>query len=318
MSFYGADRVLAEYCDVNDPPPIDYFSWQHGWCTEDRQSVDPLLLVMEPVIDFSKTFLVARPDEAEYLRLHGLTARAIGLPFLYARPLPAVRIPNSLLVMPAHSLEYTRHNWKFDEYVDQIAAISSSFDQVVACIHPSCVRKNYWLPQLERIGIPWVSGAETYDGNGIQRIKTLLHQFEFVTTNILGSHIVYAAASGARVSIFGDFAEYRHEDFAGCEYYNLNPHLLEPVLRIHSEAYVRDRYRDLFCEPQNAPDKTDWALGQMGASNRLTPREIRRLFGWDSLTRLKTQTKAISRHFARIPERWVKQIVARSRLKMDR
>lgn len=311
-AFYGADEVLKSYCGQPNETVPDNFSWQHGWCCRQRQNIDPVLLVKEPTIEPAKTFLVARTDEAEYLKAHGLNCEAIGLPFVYAQAAnKPPRIPNSLLVMPAHSLEYTQHRWKFEEYAQQIADVAGRFDRVVACIHPACVRKGYWLPQFERVGIECVVGAEAFDANGLVRIKTLLSQFEFMTTNMLGSHVVYAAATGARVSIYGDYAEYRKADFAQTEFYQLHPHILQPVLKLHSRDYVQATYPDFFCEPYEAKRRQQWASEEIGKANRRSPAELRRLLGWDRISLAHRRLKKFSRAISIGPERLVKNLLGR-------
>lgn len=311
-SFYGADRVLRQYCNTGSEDVPDRFSWQHGWCARQRQDIDPILLIKEPVIEPSKTYLVARQDEANYLAANGLQSQAIGLPFVYAQPIFAPRIPNSLLVMPAHSLAYTQHQWKFESYVNQIVDIAGKFDRVVACIHPSCVQKGYWQPQFEEAGIECVIGADAYDANGLVRMKTLLNQFEFMTTNMLGSHVVYAAASGARISIFGEYAEYKSEDFASSEFYNLHPHVLHPILRLFSESYVRKTYPQFDCVPWKAVFATNWAAMELGVDRRRTPAEMRKLFGWDRVSVAKRRLKQFSRSFSRGPEQLVKRLLSRA------
>ncbi len=42
----------------------------------------------------------------------------------------------------------------------------------------------------------------------LRRLRRLFGRFEFVTTNGFGSHIAYAAAAGAKVSVFGPYAEF--------------------------------------------------------------------------------------------------------------
>ena len=313
VSFYGAERVLNRYCRRTSEVVPGNFSWQHGWCCQQRQEIDPVLLVKEPVIEPSKTYLVARQDEADYLAANGLRSQAIGLPFVYAEPLRAKRIPNSLLIMPAHSLQYTEHQWKFEAYANQIAKIAGDFDRVVACVHPACTSKGYWRPQFEAVGIECVEGADAFDLNGLVRIKTLLSQFEFVTTNMLGSHVVYAAATGARVSIFGEYAEYQLDDFASSEFYNLHPHVLEPILHLHSEAYVKRTYPQFVCQPREGIANRNWAAIEIGVNNQRSPAELSKLFGWDRASIVKRRLKQWTRAVSRGPEQIVKRVMKRGK-----
>ena len=116
---------------------------------------------------------------------------------------------------------------------------------------------------------------------------------------------------GARVSIFGDYAEYKAEDFASSEYYNLHPHVLQPILRLYSELYARKTYPQFDCEPWEAVSATNWAAMELGLDKRRSPAEIRQLFGWDSVSIAKRRFKQLSRSLSRGPEKMVKRLLSR-------
>ena len=204
---------------------------------------------------------------------------------------------------------HSQHQWKFDEYAQQIAKIAHKFDRVVVCVHSACARKGYWLPQFQDLGIECIGGADVFDVNGLLRIKTLFSQFEYMTTNTLGSHVAYAAASGIRVSIFGEYAQLEPADFEKSEFYKLNPHVLEPVLRLTSQSYARATYPQFFCEPSQAGSHVDWALAEIGAENRRSPGEIKKLLGWDAFSMSQEKLKLFSRAVCRGPERAVKRLL---------
>src|SRR5262249_11239822 len=148
--------------------------------------------------------------------------KAIGLPIAYLAKATLERRAGSLLVMPAHSLEYTNHTWKFDEYADEIVRIAPRFSEVALCVHPSCLETGYWVDAFSKRGFTVYKGAAVNDRRGLERIATLLSSFEYVTTNTLGSHVAYASFCAAKVSIYGPYAEYRAEDFANTPFYNEN------------------------------------------------------------------------------------------------
>lgn len=311
VDFYGALDAWRNYCGISKLGALDFVRCQHGWCVKDRQEIDPILLIQEPEIRPDNLYLVARTDEEAFLNEQGIKAKAIGLPFVYATSMQTNRQPGSLLVMPAHSLEYTKHQWKFDQYAKRIQAISRRFSEVVCCVHPACETNGYWKPNFERLGIPCITGADVFDRNGLVRIKTLMSQFEFMTTNVLGSHVAYAAAEGVKVSIFGEYAEYQREDYAETEFYQLHPHVLEPVLQLFSESHVRQQYPSLFCDPAAAVDWKPWAEQEIGLKNRLSQKQLMRLMGWDQFSQWKQNFKSASRKFTRPSERLLKSLVKR-------
>jgi hypothetical protein len=226
--------------------------------------------------DRSQPLWVARKDEAEVLQRSGFrNARAIGLPIVYADNRAERPTPGGLLVMPAHSLDYTTHAWELEEYADAVAAVRSNFSEVVVCVHPSCFEKGYWVEQFRRRDFPIVLGAAVEDTNALDRLCRIISQFEFVTTNAVGSHIAYASYLGARVSIYGPYAQYRAEDYRNTRYYRENPQLLDPALEALSEKAVRNNCPDLFCHPRDAAVRVEWGRHQVGFENRVSPAELR-------------------------------------------
>jgi hypothetical protein len=216
-----------------------------------------------------------------YLRENGYSAKAIGLPIAYLPDLKYQRKPNSLLVMPTHSLDYTEHSWKFEEYARQIFEIKKDVDAVWACIHTSCIKNGYWVNQFLECGIPIIEGVHANDRNSLERIRALASQFEFITTNGFGSHIAYGSAFGAKVSIFGKFSEFRTEDYSNCPFFQTYPGLLEKAETLNSELFLKSQLTEFFCHPREAEERVEWGLEQIGYNNRISPSEMRRCFGWE-------------------------------------
>ncbi|HKO42638.1 MAG TPA: FkbM family methyltransferase [Pyrinomonadaceae bacterium] len=279
-TFYGAHAVAASYCGFGDTALYPRGHWQHGW-TPAHFQIYPEMLMGSSTSAKEDYYWVARIDEEVYLKNSGYkNVKAIGLPMVYVPDIEVSRLPLSLLVMPAHSLEYTSHNWKFDEYAEHIDSIRHHFSQVVICVHPSCWERGYWVSSFKRKGFEVIRGASIDDQNGLKRMYTMLSSFEYVTTNAFGSHLVYAAYCGAKASIYGDYAEYQARDYANAPFYRENPRALEPTIEAVSERVIRQHYPDLFCPPLQATEKLEWARKEMGHENRLKPREMQRLFRW--------------------------------------
>ena len=211
IEFYGASVAAARYCGFERPPKAPRGYWMHGWGPKQWLEFDSPILYFGPVDLKGKNdyHWVSRLDEANLLRRHGYkNVRAIGLPIVYApRCKEVVRRPGSLLVMPAHSGDDSTSEWKLEEYAEDIARIRHGFSEVWICIHPSCWEHGYWVEAFKKRGFPLVQGALYTDRNALERLYRLLSSFEYVTTNGTGSHIAYAAYFGAKVSIYGTFAE---------------------------------------------------------------------------------------------------------------
>lgn len=283
-SGYGADYVVARYCGLSRPPVPPLGLWQHGW--------NPASINFDPAAVIgasgsyegqkeSERFWVARRDQEEYLRQQGYQgAKAIGLPVVYVEGKPVERIAGSLLVMPVHSLEYTTHSWNFAEYVAAIEAVRDRFSEVVICVHPSCYTRGYWVNDFKERGFTIIPGNAVTDKNSLERLHLLMNSFEYITTNGFGSHLVYAAYWGAKISLFAPYAEFRESDYANTPLYQACPQILKPIIEATSQAGVQSQYPFLFVEPDQATDSTAWGQHEVGLDCKVSPHEIQRLFGW--------------------------------------
>ncbi len=278
---YGALHAAADYAGFTLPERYAVQAiWMHGafgpW-----EMITPGTLVMNSPQAANWPVLVARADEADYLRGHGLPrVRAIGLPIAYVPPVETARRPRSLLVMPTHTLNGARFPERglFERYADEIKSIAGKFERVVVCVHPNCLRNGLWLQEFRSRGFNLVVGAQTGDRHALRRMRTLFAQFETVTTNGWGSHVPYALAGGAKLSIWGtrpvvDAATVLRLDSA----WRADPASLAVA---RSEAVERQRREFLhaFHLPPAAA-VADQALGDwfLGTEHRITPADMRDL-----------------------------------------
>jgi hypothetical protein len=296
---YGAQSVAAHYCGFEEPPLVMSGEWQHGWHPP-QHNIHPELVVgtTGSSRDWRDKipFWVARKDQEEYLRAHGyVRAGAIGLPLVYLPKVEVQREVGSLLVMPVHSLSYTKHSWDFDRYADEIASVAGRFSRVAVCVYPACFQKNYWVTSFRDRGLPVVSGAQYTDPNSLLRIATLFSRFEFVTSNGFGSQLAFAAYLGAKPSIYGTLATYTAEDFSEDLFYRQCPGLLPRGLELVGETHLRKTYPEFFCDPWTARSCEKWGAWQLGAEWKRPPAELRRLFRWTIKKRVSRGLKNLAR-----------------------
>lgn len=280
---YGASRLAAHYCGFDNTPYIPNIRWQHGWAPKERQEVDTLFVLQETHLAPDSHYLVAREDEVRFLQSQQLTATAVGLPFVYTHT-HLTRIPNSLLVMPGHSLADVTRSWKCHEYVAAIKQVAKDFDFVAACIHPACRSHGYWEPEFIRAGIPVIEGAQSADVNGLNRMRAIFEQFTHMTTNSVGSHVPYAAACNSKVSVFGPYAHVTHEDYKDSALFRGREEFLDLFIAFASEEKMKSLFPFLFRSPCDAADHCDWARIQLGWNNRKSPAELRDILRWDRST----------------------------------
>jgi hypothetical protein len=140
------------------------------------------------------------------------------------------------------------------------------------------------VESFRRRGISVFTTADQGDPNTLARLVKILSTFEYVTTNGVGSHIALAAYCGARVSVYGPFAEFPPERMRAIYPVKMFPHLLEAACDLYSERALREHYPFLFVEPDRAPVRQEWGAYEVGEPWRVPPNELRGLFRWEHLT----------------------------------
>jgi hypothetical protein len=100
----------------------------------------------------------------------------------------------------------------------------------------------------------------------------------------MGSWIAYAAAFGAKVSLWGDVATYSREDYAADRFMSENPAYLDRYLEATSPKGIAARFPWLVQEPGSAQEREEWGAGEIGMGCRRHPRELADLLGWNDRT----------------------------------
>ncbi len=312
--YYGAGFIAKTYCNLKHIRKDQYGYWQHGWHSQQFLIHPDMVMSLNVSSKKDNYYFVARLDEEIYLRNHDYKyVKAIGLPIIYLPYREIKRSSESLLVMPAHSLDYNTHSWNIEEYADEISGIRDRFSEVLICIHPSCWQKQYWVEAFQKRGFDVIKGAAVNDYNGLKRIYYLLSRFEYMTTNSIGSHVVYAAYLGAKVSIYGSYVEYKVEDYSNDPFYLQCPHILDSTIRIISKKNVYKNYPQLFCHPREAETRVQWGQFEVGHKNKLTLSEMKNLFHWRVQDRAAYKIRLIGhriRKYSRKIRKYVRKISA--------
>jgi hypothetical protein len=280
IDFYGASRIIQKN-------PIFFKThlkgfWLHGW-----QYIDQV-----PFIELYRwhkapsnwPLLVHREDEKNQLvKLGDKNVHAVGAPILYCPEIKVEKLPKSLLIMPNHTLEKVELKNDEENYFKELDRVLGDFDTIAACLHPACIGKRRWVSELDSRGIPYIVGTEASDGNALIRMQQILKRFTHITTNALGSHVVYASLFGCCVSIFGSTPQLKKEYFVNDPYYNKFPHVLDWFLEIENSNYCSSRYSCLYCSPNEASEHVAWAKNQLGIQNMRPHSKIVELLIKDNL-----------------------------------
>jgi len=306
--YYGASYLVAK--KLNLPfPPISYTGWRHGWLLQPLKYEVQVTKTSDS--EFCTKFLVPLKEHELFLRNIGIDAKAVGMPFVYAEDIVTEkieRVKNSLLVMPPHTLPHLE-NKENDEhaYVKLINDLKNKFDLIVVCLHQSCIEKRLWVDAFEKYDIPWIIGADARDRNSLIRMYKIFNSFEFMTTNMIGSHVAYAAYCGCKVSIYGKYIESSKKEFINDPIYKKYPFYMEYNLKHSSEKYIRDSFEFLFSLPFDAKIRIQWAEEQLGKENKVTFSKLAKLLGWE----LHDQITLYPRYFYFKIKKRIKHIIIR-------
>jgi len=126
-------------------------------------------------------------------------------------------------------------------------------------------------------------------------MAVLLSRFQFMTTNGVGSHLVYAAYYGAKPSIFGSIASHAPTDFAEDIFYRNCPEILPATLEMLGEPHLRKTYPEFFCTPWMAKTRVEWGSWQVGVQCKRSEKELRRLLRWTVMDRAAGRLKGLAR-----------------------
>ena len=274
--YYGISSIIAHDLGLSKVPR-SFAYWTHGWVyTEPIESSKEINCWAKP----NDVVLVATQKEVDILKLEGYRkSHAVGMPFLYTKEMNVKRHSRSLLVMPAHSGSQSSIEADEASYISKLLALKPFFSDIVACIHSSCVVNNYWIPSLEKSGIPWILGASAFDRNSLQKMRTIFQHFEYMTTNTIGSHIPYAAYCGCKVSIY-DYHRFKLENHKKNPWYQKNPDLLRKQYKISHEDVLSRRFPTLFTNPTEAIFHQNWASQVLGEPHHQSSETIAQFLGW--------------------------------------
>ena len=281
IDFYGASYTIARNLSLGDVP-YTRASWYHGWSVHEAQFSE--LILDDDTIACAKAKecknLVTNKEQEKLLIQNGYqNAQAVGLPFLYTTNPLVERIPNSLLLLPEHSLK-EKVNTTIKVGYEYIKSLRSKFSIIVVCLGGFCVQNNSYTKQYEELGIPWITGAWINDTYALQRIRNLFSQFEFIATDSIGSHIPYAGYCGCKVQYYGKGIDRSEEDFLKIPLYAKYPHLIKLVRKDLSTKNIETKYPFLLKHFEELTSIDKWSRTALGINNVKPNHEIAKWIGW--------------------------------------
>jgi glycosyltransferase involved in cell wall biosynthesis/ubiquinone/menaquinone biosynthesis C-methylase UbiE len=277
MDYFGASACIAKALGLAKPLH-SRATWSHGWLWHGIEH--PGLFVDDDDRHVSR--LVCSAAQEALLRGRGYARSfAVGLPLLYAEAPDVPRIPDSILAFP---LSVAPGAGKVpaggeQDYVEHVRRLRDEFALVAAVVGGEDVRLGNWIDAFEKAGIPWIAGAWAYDRQSLARWQILLRQFEFVTSNVPGSHFAYAAYCGCKASLDGPEDGALAAELA--RRWRRWPDLADVARQRDWRAAFRREYPFFAVPARQATLQTDWARQALGQDHKKRPEDIAGLFEWN-------------------------------------
>jgi hypothetical protein len=293
---YRSDWIAAGYCNLDEIPREQKGIWMHGWSWKGTtEIIRPEQLFGIEIQTIDTPLFVATNHQEKYLKNLGYhNAKAIGLPIIYTKKNKVVTKSKSLLVMPQHTIKGMSHDEDIeDTYVEYIQSVKGSFDECTICIGAHDYDNGIWKNSFEKKNFNVIRGADWKEINTLQVQCERMMGYSHMTTNGIGSHVVYAASLGVKVSIAGPYYELTKDALANVEFYKRKPNIIENAVKRVSCEEVSKELPWLFVNPIDAAECREWGLSEIGNENKVPPIILKRLFGWNQ-TILKPNHISIS------------------------
>lgn len=282
---YGFSSVLAKRCGRRIGLR-SFANWVHGWVWHDKPT-DKLLGCAGLPHDVT----IIACNEVEKLALVDASFRDVrlgGLPFAYIPRQHTSRFADSLLAFLPHSFESGKVTFDQDNYLDYLESLSPDFEAIYISIYHLDMGGAMHKAALAR-GLRVIQGARPDDANSLLRMRSILDSFTFVTSNCMGSHMLYALFAGCRFSFCGPFYGYDESFFLR----NGNPDVLSTDLsrqfvELQSEPYIRERFGRFFVNhPRMGVQDVKFAEEEIGMRFVMSPEQIEDALGWSVLGQVK-------------------------------
>ncbi len=202
--FYGASKLIFGDKSL----PICYkATWMHGVSPVFRESANSDILIHYNERHLP-IHLVNNEKTVKLLDNEDIKSIAVGMPYIYTKA-HSENKRNKILFrkvfMPSHSIfgnqefEYTKWRTIVKKYdCDAICLGGSDYSNVIN------KRINFGNVKI-------IKGAYASDNSSLTRMSEMFYSSSEMITNVSGSHLAYAAASGVKVKIIDEIYELMEE-----------------------------------------------------------------------------------------------------------
>lgn len=256
-SFYGHNRLLAEYAGVGSRPPIIRGHVQHGWMQTTGLARRARLVSWLPKFVWS----AHNRKCAEELGIGPVEVIAAPFCYLDAASAPAPPAPRSTIYYPFHG-------WDRDDVLgshhDLIAAIQEREEgPVTICLY----WREFDQPRVRRVyeaaGYRVICHGYRHDPLFVMHQRDELLRHDRVASNRVGTALWYGGYMSRSIEVYGPIFSVESEEEAR-----------------RFDRYQRDRWPELFSGGVEASAARELAGEELGAAFVLPPDELREVLGW--------------------------------------
>lgn len=276
---YGFSDILAAQLGLKYKQR-SFANWLHGWIWWGGKNSEELMLNYDQK-DWIRC-IVSNYHQKAVLESEGFKHVWVGgLPFAYTLDSSMKRNGDSLLAMPPHSDESEKINRPYLEYLDYLESIKGNYSSVWVSIFylNKCTDI---IHQINRRGLMFLDGARPDDANSLRRLRAIFDNFEYVTSNTMGSHIIYSIYCGCKTSFCGPMYTYDESMFLGDFGQNrYSKQLIEDTLYYLSYGYLSEYFNFLFTPtPREGYISREYGEEEIGFNNRMKNEEILDALQW--------------------------------------
>jgi len=284
--------------------------WSHGWDFFHSK----ILSTYRCSINENLNFVV--PTLKEKINLEKFTKNKIYLdclPFYYflKKQFPEPKNikyyknnENNLIVFPG-KMSFDNYSQNEIEqrknYFDFIFSQRKNFEKIIVCIPLKDSFYKEYLELIKTFDFDYVTGADPNDLNSYYRILQILSIGKNVTTNCLGSILVYAAVLNKKISLSGPIYEplrelknlYLPKNFS----YKIDQ-VREEYLRIQSADFIKKNYNFLIFEDlKSSKEQLNWGLNEIGSKNFVSSTKAVEYLGYNLKDQIKFYQRKIKKFF---------------------
>ena len=299
---YGYSHILAKKLGFKYPPR-SFANWIHGWVWAENPTSKDLMCYGFPK---DLTIVTRNIIERDALVSEGFgDVRVGGLPFCYVEKQHYNRVQDSLIAFPHHDTEREKSGNHGEKYFKWLASIKKDFSHVYVSLHYCNIGGPMEKAALDN-GLNVIQGARPDDANSMLRVRSLLDSFEYATTNILGSHILYAGFSGCKVSICGPYFDAKEDILNNVDLEKDTLEYVEKVVTLHSEIYARQKFTDFFkSHPKMGINNSEYFFNMMGCNHVMNNTEIIEALKWKRSDQIYGYFSGAKRRLTRSIKKWI-------------